>query len=114
LVWDDAPGAPGTTGPALMNDLDLVVREEGSGTRHYPKILDPANPSAPAVTTAKDHINNVEVVLASTPGEDNWIVEVKGHSIPEGPQCYSLVYSSSYIVPVGDQDMDGVNDILLG
>jgi len=113
LVWDDAPGEAGAVDSVLVNDLDLIVREEASGTRHYPWTLDPANPAAPAITTTEDHINNVEVVSASG-AWDNWIVEVKGHSVQEGPQCYSLVYSSSYIVPVGDQDMDGVNDILLG
>ena len=92
LVWDDVPGTPATTAPALVNDLDLVVTD-ASGVRRYPWTLNPASPSADAVRTAEDHLNNVEQVFAdgSVPA-GNWTVTVRGTTVPSGPQCYSLVY----------------------
>ena len=96
LVWDDEPASPGTTAPALVNDLDLVVTD-AAGVRRYPWILNPASPSASAVRNAEDHLNNVEVVLAdgSVPS-GIWTVQVRGTTVPSGPQCYSLVYSPVY------------------
>ena len=46
---------------------------------------------------AEDHLNNVEVVLAdgSVPS-GIWTVQVRGTTVPSGPQCYSLVYSPVY------------------
>ena len=92
LVWDDVPGTPATTAPALVNDLDLVVTD-ASGVRRYPWTLNPASPAADAVRTAEDHLNNAEQVFAdgSVPA-GNWTVTVRGTAVPSGPQCYSLVY----------------------
>jgi hypothetical protein len=93
LVWDDAPGTPSATGSALVNDLDLIVTDP-SGVRRYPWTLNPASPSAAAVRTAEDHLNNVEVVYVDgTVPSGRWTVRVAGTSVPEGPQCYSLVFS---------------------
>ena len=105
LVWDDEPASPATTAPALINDLDLVVTD-GSFARHYPWTLDPANPSADAVQTAEDHLNNVEVVLydGAVP-ESDWMLDVVGTSVPLGPQCYSLVWSP--VAPANGDDADG-------
>jgi len=99
LVWDDVPASPATTAPALVNDLDLVVTD-ASAVRRYPWTLNPAAPSADAVRTFEDHLNNVEVVLADGSVPDgNWTVEVVGTSVPSGPQCYSLVYSPVSTAP---------------
>ncbi len=112
LVWDDHPGTPGAAGPALINDLDLAVTRP-DGSRAYPWTLDPAAPSAPAVQTAEDRLNNVEVVEASSLFGD-WSVQIRGHNVPEGPQCYTLVYSSlgSILFDGGDSDEDGIPDIV--
>ena len=97
LVWDDVPASPGTTAPALVNDLDLIVVDPVTEMRRYPWTLNPAAPSASAVRTAEDHLNNVEMVLVDgTVPSGIWYVAVKGTSVPSGPQCYSLVVS-----PVG-------------
>jgi hypothetical protein len=96
VAWDDAPAAPGTTGAALVNDLDLIVTDP-MGIRHYPWTLDPANPSADAIRGREDHLNNVEVVSfdAGYMPAGRWTVRVRGTSVPGGPQVYSLVYSHS-------------------
>jgi hypothetical protein len=95
LVWDDQPGLEGAAS-ALVNDLDLVVRDP-DGVRHYPWTLDPGNPSNAAVRTQEDHTNNVEQVVVDgsiTPGE--WTVEVYGYDVPYALQEYSLVFSPNY------------------
>ena len=89
LAWDDLPGTPNVFG-ALVNDLDLVVTDP-SGNRHFPWTLDPANPSAPAVRTAANRVDNLEQVFVAAPASGTWRVEVRAYDVPSGPQSYSLV-----------------------
>lgn len=89
LAWDDAPGVPNVI-PSLVNDLDLVVTAPG-GTRHFPWTLDPANPANNAVRSVEDHLNNVEVVVVDFPVSGVYRIEVRGTSVPEGPQRFTLV-----------------------
>ncbi len=88
LVWDDEP-ATANASPALINDLDLVLIDP-EGFQHFPWILDPANPSAPA-TKGADHRNNVEQVVVNNPLPGQWQIQVRGYAVPSGPQPYSLV-----------------------
>jgi hypothetical protein len=93
LVWSDVAASPATTSPALVNDLDLVLVDR-DGTRRHPWTLDPARPADNAVRTSEDHLNNVEVILADAGlAEGPWTLDVVGTSVPDGPQCFSLVYS---------------------
>ncbi len=99
LAWDDAPGTPNVD-PALVNDLDLQVFSPSS-VRHYPWILDPANPELPATACVgggctmadEDHINNIEQVVVNNPEVGVWTIEVMGTNVPTGPQSFSLVGS---------------------
>jgi hypothetical protein len=77
---------------ALVNDLDLVLLDP-NGVRQHVWTLDPLDPSAAAVRTQPDHLNNLEQVLVSAPLPGTWQVEVRGHSVPVGPQSFSLVSS---------------------
>ncbi|WP_022667070.1 S8 family serine peptidase [Desulfospira joergensenii] len=89
LAWDDPAAADGAD-PALINDLDLVVTAP-DGTRHYPWTLDPASPSADAQQNQADRVNNLEQVAVDAPVQGTWEVSIAGHSVPEGPQPFSLV-----------------------
>ncbi|MCZ7635134.1 MAG: proprotein convertase P-domain-containing protein [Verrucomicrobia bacterium] len=93
LVWDDVPAAENAA-RALVNDLDLIVTDP-DGTRHFPWTLDPANPAAPAVRTAADHVNVVEQVWVNAgvrPGR--WNLTVAGRQVPSGgAQKFTLLYS---------------------
>ncbi len=91
LAWDDVPGTPLVI-PSLVNDLDIRAVSPG-GQPHFPWTLDPDNPGAPAVRTQADHVNNIEQVVVDNPQPGDWIVEVSGFVIPEGPQAYSLAGS---------------------
>jgi len=99
LAWDDAPGSP-LAAQALVNDLDLVVTSP-SGARFFPWTLDPADPSADAVTTAVDRVNNIEQVLVENPEPGSWTVEIVGFNVPEGPQPFALV-GSPFLVNCSD------------
>ena len=94
IAWDDPPGTPNVD-PVLVNDLDLRVFDP-EGTLHHPWTLDPANPSAPAVRTQRDGVNNIEQVLVQTPVPGAWRVQVVGFDVPQGPvQTFGAVVHGS-------------------
>lgn len=95
LAWDDPPGTPNVI-PSLVNDLDLRVFDPSS-TQRFPWTLNPSNPSAPAVQTQADHLNNIEQVLVNSPTAGVWTVEVRGFSVPDGPQAFSIAGSPQLI-----------------
>ncbi|MCH8147720.1 MAG: S8 family serine peptidase, partial [Planctomycetes bacterium] len=105
LAWDDVPGAPNVN-VALVNDLDLRVFDAAS-QQHYPWTLDPSNPSAPAVRTGADHLNNLEQVVVQGPASGVWRVEVFGFSVAQGPQTFSLCVSEP-ILPCSSQGLIGI------
>lgn len=90
IAWDDPPGSPNVT-PELVNDLDLLAVAPDGTTLAYPWTLDPANPSAAAVRTGADHVNNIEQVVVDSPAQGVWQLRVTGYNVPSGPQVFSLV-----------------------
>lgn len=88
LAWDDYPGTPNSN-PALVNDLDLVVRDP-SGTQAFPWTLNPTSPSSAAVRTQRNSRDNLEQVLVDNPAAGDWSVEVVGFNVPQGPQPFSI------------------------
>ncbi len=95
LAWDDYP-ATLNTGVALINDLDLRVFDPSS-QQHYPWTLNPTNPSAAAVRTQANHIDNIEQVYVQNPVAGVWRVEVYGFNVPEAPQPFSLAASPAMV-----------------
>jgi len=95
LAWDDVPGTPNAN-PALVNDLDLRVFDPSS-QQHNPWTLDPSNPSAPAVRTAANHVDNIEQVLVDNPAAGVWRVDVYGFNVAQGPQSFSLCSSPELV-----------------
>ncbi len=93
VYWSD-PAATAGADPALVNDLDLVVKNP-SNTSFLPWILDPT-PNATTLdnpaTTGVDRLNNVEQVLINNPAAGNYTVDVSGFNVPFGPQEYFVVY----------------------
>ena len=93
IYWHDPTATEGAN-PALVNDLDLVVKNP-SNTSFLPWVLDhtpnPVNLDLPA-TTGVDRLDNVEQVLINDPQAGNYTVEVSGFNVPVGPQTYYLVY----------------------
>jgi hypothetical protein len=89
LAWDDPSGTPNVD-PALVNDLDVRVFDP-TGVQHYPWTLNALNPSAPAVQTQANRLDNLEQVRVSNPQAGTWTIEVHGFNVPQGPQTFSLV-----------------------
>ena len=87
LAWDDYE-ATLNANPALINNLDLELVAP-SGTIWRPWILDPANPANNA-TRGVNNRDNEEQVTVPSPEIGTWIVRVKGTTVPQGPQDYSL------------------------
>jgi hypothetical protein len=100
LVWDDYKGTA-YAAQTLVNDLDLVVQSPGA-TSYYAYVLDPANPSVDA-STGYNGLDNVEVVEVASPGEGRWSISIRGETVPEGPQDYTVVLPYEY--PSGGIDL---------
>ncbi|NLX21919.1 MAG: S8 family serine peptidase [Phycisphaerae bacterium] len=96
LAWDDPPGAVNTI-PQLVNDLDLVAITPDGRTVHFPWTVDPAYPDQPAVRSQPDRVNNIEQVVVDQPAAGLWVIRVNGHTVPLGPQVFSLVTSPPMI-----------------
>lgn len=78
LVWMDYPASP-SAAISLVNNLDLIVVDEESGTKHLGN-------------GRKDFVNNVEqVTLERVRGPTTLRVLVHGTNVPHGPQKYALV-----------------------
>lgn len=103
IAWDDPAGAPNIS-LALVNDLDLIVLDP-NGVRHYPWTLNQFSPSAGAVRTQEDHVNNIEQVYVLDPQAGVWQIQVIGTAISDGPQSFALASS----LDIGD----GILSILL-
>jgi len=88
LAWDDFE-ATFNANPTLINNLDLELVAP-SGTIWRPWVLDPANPASNA-TRGVDNRNNQEQVQVPAPEVGTWLVRVKGTTVPQGPQDYTLV-----------------------
>lgn len=87
IGWTDPP-AEVNASHALVNDLDLTVTGPG-GTLYRPLILNHLpntnTLNAPA-QPGRDSINNTEQVSINYPAPGVYLVQVKGHSVPLGPQ----------------------------
>jgi hypothetical protein len=93
LTWNDLP-ATANAPVALVNDLDIELREIASGTSWQPWVLShfPHTDSLekPA-TRKKDDLNNAEQVTVDLPAGGNYEIIVKGSSV-QGSQSYSLAW----------------------
>ncbi len=96
LAWDDPPGTPNVS-PALINDLDLVVYDTNNVQRFPWTLGGLANPSAPAVQTQANHVDNIEQVLVNAPTPGVYRVEIHGTTVPQGPQAFSVCASPQLV-----------------
>ncbi|MDW3645477.1 MAG: S8 family serine peptidase [Bacteroidia bacterium] len=91
--WMD-PAASTLASTALVNDLNTKLNLP-SGSSLDPWILDsnpnPSNLNNPAIRGV-DSLNNVEQVTIENPAAGNYVLEVHGHSLAQGPQEYYVVY----------------------
>jgi hypothetical protein len=107
LAWDDPAGSLAAI-KKLVNDLDLELQAP-NGTIYYPWVLDPSNPGNPA-TLGVDDINNQEQVVVNSPVTGTWTVRVKGATVPDAPQDYSLVFPGADTAPKNTTPGGGSSD----
>lgn len=96
VAWDDAPGTPNVN-PVLVNDLDIRVLTPG-GQLHQPWTLNPTSPTAPAVRTVRDGLNNIEQVVIDNPAPGGYTVEVTGVNIADGGEQPFGAVSNGFLV----------------
>jgi hypothetical protein len=96
IAWTDPQGTPAAVGtlnsrtPKLVNDLDIQI-SDGTNT-YYPWVLDPANPSLPAITGNNIRDNIEQVYIANTkPGQSYTITVSHKGTLQSGAQPYSLI-----------------------
>lgn len=93
VYWSDAAATVGSS-PALVNDLDLTVKDPANNTL-LPWLLD-HTPTPTALDTPAepgiDRLNNMEQVLINNPSTGNHTITITGHNVPQGPQEYFVVY----------------------
>jgi hypothetical protein len=93
ICWTDQPGQATTQSndptPALVNDLDIRIKQ--GGTDYLPWRLDLSNVAAPAVK-GDNNVDNVEKVEVENPNSSVYTIEVthKG-SLSGGSQNFSLI-----------------------
>lgn len=89
ISWTDVP-ALANANPALVNDLDLVLRDP-MGIAVLPWILSPTIPGNVA-TMGIDRLNNTEQVTINNPIAGVYNIEISGFSIPLGTQQYAVTW----------------------
>ena len=104
LSWNDPAGTPNVD-PALVNNLDVRAIDPDGGI-HHAWTLDQFNPSANAVRTGPNGKDNIEQVFVANPQAGEWVIEVIGTSVPEGPQLYSLAGSPDLAVEIVSIGLD--------
>jgi len=90
LYWPDIPASlyAATT---LVNDLDILVSGP-DGTIHKPLVLN-SNSILNTAVGGEDHTNNIEQLIIRNPLPGNYVVTVKGYSIPMGSQSFNVSYN---------------------
>ena len=94
LVWSD-PAAAANAATALVNDLDLELVALSTGQRWLPWALS-AYPNADSLARPArrrpDHLNNAEQITLTLPAAGTYELHVRGFTVPQGPQAFSLAY----------------------
>lgn len=92
LAWDDFAAAA-FSAFAPVNDLTLELVAPDTTVRQA-WVLNAASPHLPA-TTGANGLDNQEQVVVENPAAGTWTVRVTGSSVPQGPQSYALVYTTT-------------------
>ncbi len=111
LVWTDYAADPAAS-ISLVNDLDLVVTDQGtSGTVYLGNSIDnaPGKPGYSVSGGSADTINNVEMVILAPTTTGTFEVRVEPSLIVEAPQGFALVIGGD----VRNKETSNVNEWLI-
>ena len=90
LVWTDYPAAV-EAAAQLVNDLDLTVTAP-DGKVYRGNVF---SGGWSATGGGADRVNNVECVHLPASQTGTYVVSVRGHNVPQGPQDFALLVSLS-------------------
>ena len=94
VAWTDT-SAIVNAAKALVNDLDLVIRNNGSGQVWLPWVLSrtshPDSLSKPAYRST-DTVNNIEQVSIDLPPAGNYTIEVRGSKLAPGIHPFFVAF----------------------
>jgi hypothetical protein len=97
LAWTD-PAAAANSSKALINDLDLQVKEVSSGIVYLPWTLDPRPAYLSQFALRKqDTLNNIEQVTIDDPVQGIYSIEVKGARITTSAQNFALSWQTDAV-----------------
>jgi serine protease AprX len=91
LAWTDYPAST-SAAKALVNDLDLTVTAPG-GAVFKGNVFSGGWSQTGGIA---DRTNNVENIYVQSAASGTWTVEVKGYTVPYGPQPFALVVDASF------------------
>lgn len=94
LVWNDPPAAPNAT-KALINDLDLEVKEILSGQLWQPWVLNSFPHVDSLLQLAKrkrDTLNNIEQITIDNPAAGNYQLKVTGFNVTTASQNFHIAW----------------------
>ena len=117
ISWIDPEASP-TSAQALVNDIDMWL-ENSAGKKFYPYTLDGAHPTALAVQTKLNHVdNNEQVEVANLPAGAYTLV-IKGGLIVTKSQEFALasnvsVSSESHIATVQPSQLHNFAKVIQG
>ncbi len=94
LVWNDPPAAPNAT-KALINDLDLELKEIASGQTWQPWVLNPfphIDSLSQAAKRKRDTLNNIEQITIDNPVAGNYQLKVTGFNVTTASQNFHIAW----------------------
>ncbi|WP_299820041.1 S8 family serine peptidase [uncultured Pontibacter sp.] len=94
IVWHDTEAQPNAA-KALINDLDLEVKQSNSNTSWLPWVLSTyphADSLAKPAKRGIDRLNNIEQVTIDLPAAGTYGLLVTGYQVQDEDQAFSLVY----------------------
>ena len=94
LVWNDPPAAPNAA-KALINDLDLELKEMSSGQIWQPWVLNPFPHIDSLLQLAKrrrDTLNNIEQITIDNPVAGDYQLKVTGFSVTSASQNFHIAW----------------------
>lgn len=94
LTWTD-PAAVENAPATLVNDLDLRLPDLSGTQTWYPWTLS-AHPHLDSLALPArrrpNHRDNVEQITVDAPAAGNYMLQVSGFRVAQGPQAYSVAY----------------------
>ena len=94
LVWNDPPAAPNVA-KALINDLDLELKESSSGQTWQPWVLNPFPhiDSLDQLSKRKrDTLNNIEQITIDNPAAGDYQLKVTGFNVTTAAQNFHIAW----------------------